>query len=308
MTDFNSSDRDVNRAIRSWLREDRHEDVSRVAGAVLDQVDAIPQRRSTWWPARRTPTMNKIVGFGLAAAAVVAIALIGSQLIGSPDPGGTGSGTTSSPEPSVAEPTASPSIDAGLPVGSSYALADDDVTVTATIPAPGWAQDPSGLILVKNGNGAAPDGAYNIGVWVTPDPLIPSDPCEWESTMPDTPAANLDEIVAALGNQATRNASAAEDVTVDGYAGKVITIEMPDGPYQASGNPDCDEDKLCTLGYGDDPTACQMWFQEAGQIDELWIVDVDGEFFFVPGSYFSETPASVVDELRALLGSMTFGE
>ena len=39
MTDFNASDRDVTRAIRSWLHEDRHEDVSRIAGAVLDQVE-----------------------------------------------------------------------------------------------------------------------------------------------------------------------------------------------------------------------------------------------------------------------------
>ena len=53
MTDFNASDRDVTRAIRSWLHEDRHEDVSRVAGAVLDQVETTRQRRATWWPARR---------------------------------------------------------------------------------------------------------------------------------------------------------------------------------------------------------------------------------------------------------------
>ena len=75
MTDFKTSDRDVNRAIRSWLHEDRHEDVSRVAGAVLDQVDTIPQRRATWWPARRTPTMNKFLAIGLGAAAVVVAAL-----------------------------------------------------------------------------------------------------------------------------------------------------------------------------------------------------------------------------------------
>ena len=56
MTDFNTSDRDVNRAIRSWLHEDRHEDVSRIAGAVLDRVEATPQRRTTWWPAWRSST------------------------------------------------------------------------------------------------------------------------------------------------------------------------------------------------------------------------------------------------------------
>ena len=37
MTNPQISDRDVNRAIRSWLHENRHEDAARVAGAVLDE-------------------------------------------------------------------------------------------------------------------------------------------------------------------------------------------------------------------------------------------------------------------------------
>ena len=83
MTNDRASDRDVNRAIRSWLHEDRHEDVSRVAGAVLDQVETIPQRRATWWPAWRTPTMNKLLTYGLGAAAVVVLLLVGAQFVGS---------------------------------------------------------------------------------------------------------------------------------------------------------------------------------------------------------------------------------
>lgn len=106
MTDFKTSDRDVNRAIRSWLHEDRHEDASRVAGAVLDQVDTIPQRRATWWPVRRTPIMNRIVTIGLGAAAVVVAVFVGAQLLGEPT-GGLGSQPT--PEPTAtAEPTATP--------------------------------------------------------------------------------------------------------------------------------------------------------------------------------------------------------
>jgi len=95
MTDFNASDRDVNRAIRSWLHEDRHEDVSRIAGAVLDQVQTTRQRRS-WWPARRFEFMNTYAKFALAAAAVLVVAVVGYNFL--PGQAGVG-GSTATPSP-----------------------------------------------------------------------------------------------------------------------------------------------------------------------------------------------------------------
>ena len=115
MTDIRPSDPDVNRVIRSWLHEDRHEDVSRVAGAVLDQVEATPQRRATRWPARRTPNMNKIIPLGLGAAAVVVALVVGGQFFGSSD-GGVGGqpAPTATPEPTpAADPRTDPRTDPG---------------------------------------------------------------------------------------------------------------------------------------------------------------------------------------------------
>jgi hypothetical protein len=97
MTDSNASDRDVNRAIRSWLHEDRHEDVSRVAGAVLDQVPTTRQRRSLW-PARRFD-MNTFAKFALAAAAVLVVAVVGYNVL--PGRGEVGQ-PTATPSPSPA--------------------------------------------------------------------------------------------------------------------------------------------------------------------------------------------------------------
>ena len=99
MTDFNASDRDVTRAIRSWLHEDRHEDVSRIAGAVLDQVETTRQRRS-WWPARRFEFMNTYAKFALAAAAVLVVAVVGYNVL--PGRGGVG-GPSATPSPSPAQ-------------------------------------------------------------------------------------------------------------------------------------------------------------------------------------------------------------
>jgi hypothetical protein len=102
MTDFDTSDRVVSRAIRSWLHEDRHEDVSRIAGAVLDRVEATPQRRTTWWPPRRESPMNRLFAIGLGAAAVIVIFVVGTQLLGPGEPAGVGAAPSASASPTQA--------------------------------------------------------------------------------------------------------------------------------------------------------------------------------------------------------------
>ena len=97
MTDFNASDRDVTRAIRSWLHEDRHEDVSRIAAAVLDRVEATPRRRARWWPARRSSDMNNFAKVLVATAAVVAVAVVGINLLPGSESGAGGVPPPASP-------------------------------------------------------------------------------------------------------------------------------------------------------------------------------------------------------------------
>jgi hypothetical protein len=315
MNDFNASDRDVTRAIRSWLHEDRYEDVSRIAGAVLDQVATTRQRRATWWPARRTPTMNKVVAFAAGAAAVAVAVVIGVQLLGPPAPGGVGGGPSAEPSPaavpslSAAEP--SPSIEADLAEGPF--LYSDEPNITLTIPAPGWSRGSVDEgFLVKNANDQPPDGAYVMGPWTGEEAsYIPGDPCQWLSTMPDTPASTVDEVVAALASQASRDASEPVDITLDGHAGKSITLHVPDEVAYANGEfTNCDQEgggrhAFCTAGTATD---CYMWNAQApGAIDELWIVDLDDRILLMDGAYYAQTPAEHVDEHQAILGSMSFG-
>ena len=94
-----STDRDVTRIVRSWLREDAHEYADRVLLGVLDQLDTTPQRRS-WWPARRMNRMNTFAKLRVAAAAVLVVAVVGYRFL--PGNGGVGSQPTIAPSPSPA--------------------------------------------------------------------------------------------------------------------------------------------------------------------------------------------------------------
>ncbi len=262
------------------------------------------------------PTFNKFVPVGLATAAVVAALVVGSRLLAPPTSsvGGPGVEPTPTPGASVAAPSVSASptpADGSLPEGP-FVLTDgifDDglrnVPTTVTIPTPGWHGRPGNGIL---GNAPeeldiAPKKAWMIGPFGG-DIYVPADPCRWLTTMPDTPATTVDEVIAKLRSQASRDASEPVDITVDGHAGKSITLHVPDDAVFA----ECDQEveaKFCTLTQ-DDPAVCHRYQQFPGQIEELWIVDVNGKVAVIDASYSDATPAEAMAELRAILESMTF--
>ena len=224
-----TASRDPDRLIHQFVLEGEEQLDDQVFDAVRAEIEHKPQRAfvGPW----RMPIMSKIVGFGLAAAAVVAVVLIGSQVIGS-NPGGLGADPTPvvtpeptpTPVPSLAEPSSSP--DAFLPEGP-FLVEDegapaDAPRITVTIPAPGWASIPDFGGLTKGpDNAELPQSAMLLWAWpVGTEFDVYGDPCQWKSTRPDTPAATVDEIAAALAAQASRDASAPVDVTINGYVGK----------------------------------------------------------------------------------------
>jgi hypothetical protein len=249
--------------------------------------------------------MNRTV-LGLAgAAAVVLVAAV--ALNADPAPAGVGgpASPVASPSPS---PTPSPSspppsaASVGLPQ-ASHVLWTVGVRMDVTIPAPGWFGDANNGILTKNEDPDAPDGAGLIVFAGDPGGLyVYGDPCSWSTTRPTEPAGTVDELVAALTAQALRDATSPVDITIDGHPGKSITLHVPEDAIFA----DCDEGTFASWGVqGEDPA---RWHQDPGQIDELSILDVDGELVVLDGAYYEGTPTSVVDELRALIESTTFGE
>jgi len=190
MSEPRTSDRNVDRAIRSWLHEDRHEDVSRVAGAVLDLLDTTPQRRSPWWPARRIPIMNKFVSLGLGAAAVVVALVIGAQVLGSPAPGNVGSAPSASPSITpapTATPEPSPSPIAAPPLTQSFTSTQHGISLsypegwTARAATEPWTDRPDVPQFLHPGFDVLQDPVRNgeLFLHITSQPIGDSTPEDW---------------------------------------------------------------------------------------------------------------------------------
>jgi hypothetical protein len=248
--------------------------------------------------------MNTTLKFGLAAVVVAVAALIGLNYLAAPNLGGPG---LTEPTPTLTpEPTPTTTPEGLLPEGT-HVLSDGEaleglptLPITVTIPAPDWYGEPGGGILIKNDNSAAPDGAGMIVFFG--ELYVYGDPCEWATTRPDAPATTVDELVTALASQASRDASDPADITVDGYAGKSITLHVPEDAVFS----ECDSGTFGSWGVpGSDP-APYRYHQDPGQIDEIWIVDVNGELAIIDWAHYEGTPQVVLDELRAIVDSITF--
>jgi hypothetical protein len=78
-----STERDLDRIVRSWIDEGVTQLPDRVLDAVLSQLPATPQRRAAWL-ARRLPHMSNYARLGFIAAAVLAVVIVGIGLFERP--------------------------------------------------------------------------------------------------------------------------------------------------------------------------------------------------------------------------------
>jgi hypothetical protein len=177
--------------------------------------------------------------------------------------------------------------------------ADGGVGITVTLPASGWSGEPGGWAMETGPDGFdPPEGAGIIAFTVDEEFYVYGDPCRWSTTRPDTPATTVEELVAALADQRSRNASAPEEITVGGYQGMKMTLHVRDDAEFG----DCDDGTFATLGVaGEDPA---LYAQGPGEIDEIWVVDVDGRIALLNGGYYAGTSQRAVEEIRAILDSM----
>jgi hypothetical protein len=217
------------------------------------------------------------------------------------DPDSASVATTSAPPTSQGPQTASPSPSETDKVHVLSEASDDAIGVTVTVPGAGWIGEPGGWVMEYGPDGFEPPAGAGIIAFVVDKKFyVYGDPCEWKRTRPDTPATSVTGIVDALANQAIRDPSKAKSIRVGGYPGKKITLRVPE---DARFN-DCDEGTFATFGVaGEDPA---LYAQGPEEIDEIWVVNVEGRVVLLDGGYYPETRAGVVEELHDILSSATF--
>jgi hypothetical protein len=303
---------DLDQQLNAFLREGPSELPYQSFDAVRDRMEQTSQRVAIGpW---RTPIMNRFVTLGLGAVAVAAVVFVGAQLFARPSTN-PGAGNPTPTQQETAKPTPS-QFAGGEPSVGPFAINDGDLRVTVDLASRGWTADPSLDYMHKNDDGLdAPEtvGAALIA-WTWPAGTgfnVYQDPCHWKTTIPKNPATTPDQIAAAFATQASTAASAPVDVTVGGYAGKAVTLHVPMSFHIPDAGreeefADCDANVFAFYGIEGEKGEARN-AQGPGQIDELWILDVEGSIVILDAAFSPATPADLVEETRTLAESATFG-
>jgi hypothetical protein len=297
-----STENDVARSLRSWLRENRHEDADRVLDAVFDQVPATPQRGASWL-ARRFPPMNSnFVRFALVAAALVIVAVVGYQFLGDSNTGGPD--TTQTPQPSAAVILPLPE---GTLAAGTYRLrpfASATMTIDATVPDGGWFGGPPSAIGGPRGESNGPNG---VAVAFLRAQTINSDPCHWDkdgsgNAPPEGDievGPTVDDLAEALAGSSAYESTTPVDATLGGFSGKRLELQLAPDPsgcdsYDGTG------DQYFVFGGRDGG----QYAQGGANTWQVTIVDVGGTRLIAVLIAYEETSAADLSAAEDILASV----
>ena len=209
--------------------------------------------------------------------------------------------------PKTPSPTTAPTAATAAPtpkVVSSKAH-DGLPGITYAIPTNGW-RESDGIPMKGTEVSNVPEAAVLLWPFKVGEQFyVYGDPCKYLSTKQAKAATTVDEIASDLAAQASRNATAPVDVTIDGYHGKALTLHVPaDATMTGEDFDGCEGGKFASYGIPDDPLS--RYHQGPGQIDELWILDVGGSTVIIDAMYRSDTPEDVIEEMQRIAQAATF--
>jgi len=289
---------EFDRTARLWLEDGPTIMSDHALRSAFDEIHVTRQRRS-WWPARRISPMNPAIRLALSAGAVILAVTIGLSLL----PGGAGFGGGPAPTPTPTPvPTPTPITlqlypsDAPAPRTATYrAGVPFPIPATMTVPS-GWA----GWVGGEYAAFIETPEVLDIGgaaVHLTLGQTFYADPCHGTSLLDPQPGPSVDDLVTALTKLPGFTASTPTPVTIDGYAGKQLTLSAP------VSFADC---TLTEDGYLLMKLPGGATFSSApGQETTLRILDVNGRRLVISSDVTGTTPGNYKTDVETIIDSMT---
>jgi hypothetical protein len=128
-------------------------------------------------------------------------------------------------------------------------------------------------------------------------------PCQWDGTL-FQPGPTVDDLAKALVDIPLRKATKPIDVTLDGYAGMYLEWSVPADLDFSKCDADGDEHQFqswTAKGWAHD-----RFQQGPGQVDRLWILDIDGSRLVIDAFSMPSATAEQRAELLSLVNSIRF--
>jgi hypothetical protein len=174
----------------------------------------------------------------------------------------------------------------------------------ATVELPeGWTSE-DGRFMVKAGSSTLGVSVWDVG-------KVPGHPCRWKGTE-TAPGPTVDDLVMALTSQRLRDPTALTDVTLAGYHGRYLEWSVPRA-WVVTGDADfrgCDTDAEghdnFMSWWGEEYGA--RYQQVAGQVDRLWVLDVEGQTLLVDATYSPDTTVADRQQQEQVVQSLRFVE
>ena len=258
-----------------------------------------------------TSTLVVTVAVGLLASACAASTGVSSP----PSTSSPVSSAVPSAPPTAsarATPHAMPTFDRDVPLQAGTYVFD-----FTRLDAPGK-PFPRVLITVPNGwsgfrafgvDSGSGSRFHFVSFWTVVD--VYTNPCHWLGPKVH-PGPTVDELAAVLAAQPLRNATVPVRVSLGGYHGKYLEQSIPNGIAFS----DCDKDPSDGQFYFESWTGNVLWNapydttdrheQGPGQVDQLWILDVEGRRLVIDASYMPGATAQDRAGLQQVVDSITF--
>ena len=166
--------------------------------------------------------------------------------------------------------------------------------ITFSIPE-GWRGTDRGV--VDSDLGADAPGGAALSFWTVTN--VYTDPCRWRESAARPPVgASVNDLVQALARQHRHPSGQRLKIDVDGHDGTEIRLTVPDNIDIDT----CSNDEFHTW----QSLEGDRYQQGPGQIDQLFIVSVEGTRLVIDASYFPDTSQQVRSALFDMVRSVHF--